>query len=256
MCMNLPKSVDTQSIDLNGKTQDKTQEEIYSELLEKGYKLKEIEDLLITKNNKNAKDEIVETKININFKIPNLKDSNFVINSISVVGAIILASGIISLIASNWSEINDITKISMVIASLILFNALAIIASVKIDNSWLGQSFFLISSIVYGGAIFLTDQIFNLPLDNANSFLFWFIGVFALAIIIKSRLQEYLGIIILMFAIIDNSSLYFQYLPPSNTTNFVENTSYILIGIATIVCFIWSNSLRLEKTTEYDKNKF
>jgi len=223
--------------------EDKSHEEIFSLLLAKGYKLEQIN---LAFKQKNSKPAPVNKEVSHDF---------FTIAG-SILGAVILGTGIISLIAANWSIINDFVKISIILSALVLFYTLAILAYTKLKNIWLSQSLFLVASITYGGSIFLVDQIFNLPLDNANSFLIWFLGVFALALVLKSKLQEYLGLLILCFAIPTNIFIFFGYSFFSQRREFTQDLALVLILISAVVCFIWSNNLRREKTDKTNQLVF
>jgi uncharacterized membrane protein len=215
--------------------QGKSQEEIFASLLTRGYKLEQIN---LAFKAKNAKPEHNKKEVNTDF---------FTVAG-SILGAVILGTGIISLIAANWSSINDVVKISIILSALVLFYTLAILAYTKLKNLWLSQSLFLVASITYGGSIFLVDQIFNLPLDTANSFLIWFLGVFALAFVLKSKLQEYLGLLILCFAIPTNIFIFFGYSYFSQRREFIQDVALVLIIISAAASFIWSNNLRREKS--------
>ena len=61
-----------------------------------------------------------------------------------------------------------------------------------------GISVLFLAALLYGAAIHLVAQAYDIPVDHPNLFLFWFLGVLPLAYVTRSQLILFLGIILFL----------------------------------------------------------
>lgn len=105
---------------------------------------------------------------------------------VTIIGAIMIGLGILLFIASNWDYISKVNKIILMFLLMTSFY----ISGIKIQYKYfaLGKGFIYISICIFGGGLFLTDQLLNLNFDISNLFLFWIIGILPMGYILKDKL--------------------------------------------------------------------
>jgi uncharacterized membrane protein len=112
---------------------------------------------------------------------------------ISIVGAVLIVSGIILLISANWNEIPRGVKIAV---------GLALMLGAHAGGWWLrevqgkyrkaGEALHLIGSGLFLGNIALIGQIYHLSTREPNAFLLWWLGIAALPWLLRSKAQHVL----------------------------------------------------------------
>jgi uncharacterized membrane protein len=115
---------------------------------------------------------------------------------ISIIGAVLIAAGIIMLISSHWNEIPRGVKIAAGI--LLMLGAHG-------GGWWLreeqgkyrktGEALHLIGSCLFLANIALIGQIYNLVSRPPNAFLLWWLGIAALPWLLRSKAQHVLLLI-------------------------------------------------------------
>ena len=101
------------------------------------------------------------------------------------IGAIALAFGVILIIATNWHNINDITKI---ISFIILLGGSHFLALKLYDKGYekTSSSLHFLGAALFIAGIGLIAQIFNLSSKSGESFLIWTLAISPLAVLLKS----------------------------------------------------------------------
>jgi uncharacterized membrane protein len=126
-------------------------------------------------------------------------DSRF-LAIISIIGAILVVSGVILLIASNWEDIPRGVKIA--IGLLLMLGAHAggwQLREVGRKYRKSGEALHFIGSGLFLGNIALIGQIYHISTRPPNAFLLWWIGIAALPWLLRSRSQ--LILLLLAFGI-------------------------------------------------------
>jgi len=123
-------------------------------------------------------------------------DSNRFLAIISVVGGLLVASGVVLLIASNWGEIPRWLKLLAGLA-LMLASHLAGWRLREAGGQYpkSGEALHLVGSLLFLGNIALVGQIYHLSSRTPNAFLLWWIGIAALPWILRSPVQHILSLI-------------------------------------------------------------
>jgi uncharacterized membrane protein len=125
----------------------------------------------------------------------NLKEDggNKFLAIVSIIGAVLIAAGIILLISAHWNEIPHGVKIA---------GGLALMLGAHAGGWWLrevqgkyqktGEALQLIGSCLFLANIALLGQIYNLVSRPPNAFLLWWLGIAALPWLLRSKTQHVL----------------------------------------------------------------
>lgn len=104
----------------------------------------------------------------------------------AILGAVLLGLAAISFVAANWSELSRLVRFSMIIGALWASYGGAAFAFAR-SHSAIGHALALLGAALFGGAIALTAQTFNLSAFRNTGILIWAIGALATAVVIPSR---------------------------------------------------------------------
>jgi uncharacterized membrane protein len=114
---------------------------------------------------------------------------------ISFVGAVLIATGIILLMAANWEEIPSGIKIGL--GLLLMLGAHAggyYLRDVQGEYRKTGEALHLAGSGLFLGNIALIGQIYHLSSRMPNAFLLWWAGIAALPWLLRSKAQHILSL--------------------------------------------------------------
>lgn len=169
-----------------------TEEQIYLDLLKKGFKVKEIE-LAIQSVSKNKID---------------IQSQGIVL--IILFGAISIGLAAISFIASNWNSFGDFGKISIIVIALLLSYIGAIytqsIGLIRVYNGLL-----LLAQLIFGAGVFLIGQIVSTQIAIQISFLIWIIGVLGASYLLQSNILRWFMLILNIFFIFSIPEFFYIY---------------------------------------------
>ena len=125
--------------------------------------------------------------------------SKFVI-ILSVFGGLLVASGIILVIASNWDAIPRGVKLLSGLALMLGAHAAGWWVRVKQPNYLkAAEGLHLIGSVMFLSNIALIGQVYNLNSRAPNALLAWWVGIAPLAWILRSKVQHILTLVAFLF---------------------------------------------------------
>jgi uncharacterized membrane protein len=152
----------------------KTTEEIYVVLLQQGYQVKDIAEAMRPAGSE--QEERTATKKE--------RQRLNVVQIVSYVGAVLIALGVFSFVAANWSGMFRSVKIITLLGLVVSAYAGGWICEEKQMRRTAG-ALYMLGSLVFGASIFLIGQIFNARGNWADGFIFWMIGVIPLAWVLQ-----------------------------------------------------------------------
>ena len=123
------------------------------------------------------------------------------VTTLATLGAVLVGLGVILFFASNWEAIPRPVKLAMILIA---------IPSVYGVGYWLrywrgyqrvGTAVILLACLLYGAGIHLVAQAYNVPVNDPNLFLYWFLGVLPLAYLTRSQVILYLGVGLFLAAV-------------------------------------------------------
>lgn len=101
------------------------------------------------------------------------------------VGSILIGTGILSFVASNWAEIGKPVKFLFVLGLFISCN----VAGYWMERNFpkTARSLYYLGGLVYGAGIFLIGQMFHFGGEFQDAFLWWSLGILPLAWVLKDK---------------------------------------------------------------------
>lgn len=114
--------------------------------------------------------------------------SGRMIQTISVLGSILVGIGVLLFIAANWSEIPRFAKLGIIFVSLLASHGTGYwLRYEKKSYPRVGASLILLGSILFGAGVFLVAQIYNVTVHYPNGPLLWGLGILPLAYLLRFR---------------------------------------------------------------------
>lgn len=115
----------------------------------------------------------------------------------SMLGAVLVFGGVISLLAANWEFMPAIMKLTLLIGGLGLTFAAAAYARFK-GSAGLGEGLAFLAVLIFGANIMLIGQIYHMPPNPAAGTLVWALGAALAALLWPSQLLGALALILTM----------------------------------------------------------
>ena len=165
-------------------SQGKTREDIYKEMLVLGVSLEEIESAF-SEINREGSEKISQDNTQ--------KNAILIIVSI---GAFLIGVGIFSFVAANWSDLPKITKLLIIILSMVSTYTIGWFLREDFGYRKTGTALIFLGSLIYGAGIFLVAQVFNIRANWPDGFQLWLLGLLLMSVVIKSRAVYLTGIIV------------------------------------------------------------
>jgi len=106
---------------------------------------------------------------------------------VSLIGGILVASGVLLLIAANWAEIPRAIKIACGVALMLGMHAGGwFLSEVKRDYLKTAEALHVAGALLFLGNIALIGQIYNLSSRPPNAILLWWVGIAGLPWLLRS----------------------------------------------------------------------
>ncbi|QBP41264.1 DUF2157 domain-containing protein [Paenisporosarcina antarctica] len=124
---------------------------------------------------------------------------------LSIIGGILIGLGILSFVASNWSELTKTFKFLILLSTLIVFYVVGFTLEKKKPH--LSRAFYYIGAFAYGAEIFYIGQMFHLGGNLEDAFLMWGIGILPLAMFLKDKILK-VASLVFVYAFIEIKFLF------------------------------------------------
>jgi len=115
---------------------------------------------------------------------------------IAILGTILLFVGVISYVASNWPDLDRVSKLLILFAGMFI----SFIAAWRTEHHYhapaIGAALALLGTLFFGSNIMLIAQIYHLQADPPAGALMWALGALAVAALWQSQLVAGLGFIL------------------------------------------------------------
>jgi uncharacterized membrane protein len=115
------------------------------------------------------------------------------VTAVSIIGALVLAGGVVLLFASQWQEMPTWFRTALIFAGMLASYGGGYALIYRYDMQRIGSALLLLGVLLYEGGLFLLPQIYNMPVDavpvdNPILFLLAAIGALPLAYLFVSRI--------------------------------------------------------------------
>jgi uncharacterized membrane protein len=114
--------------------------------------------------------------------------------AVSIVGAIVLAAGVVLLFATNWEDMPSWFRTAAVFAGMAAAYGIGYALMERYGMQRLGSAFLLLGVLLYEAGLFLLPQIYNMPADSPILLLLAAAGAFPMAYLFRSRIIMLVGI--------------------------------------------------------------
>lgn len=128
-------------------------------------------------------------------RYPAFESTDLVRLVISTIGGVLIGLGVILFFAYNWQEMHRLLKLTVIILTLGLCHFGSIWFYDRHRNTSEGLS--ILSTVIFGGAIWLISQAYHIDGHYPNFFLLWGSGALAMAWARPSALQGFAALILL-----------------------------------------------------------
>lgn len=173
-----------------------------------------------------------------------------------ILASILIGIGILTLVASNWSEFENWLRLTILIGTMVLFYTVGFILYEK-QKYVVGSGLLGLGYITLGAGIFLAGQMYQLQAYNANVFAVWGLVGLVLMLLYKEKffyfltfvvitvgqvysLGNFFAINIYLFLLVLLGLGHFTYHRPSYVTNVLFSFSTIWMSFALILKKEWS----------------
>lgn len=137
----------------------------------------------ITTEKRNSLLSLYEVKANVSF-----------IRVLLAIGSSLIGIGILSFIASNWSELPKFVKFLLILVGIMG----SYVAGWKYESKYpkTSRSLYYVGMFIYGAGIFLIGQMFHISSDPRNAFGAWALGILPMAVYLRDR---WIGLFLIIF---------------------------------------------------------
>ena len=111
---------------------------------------------------------------------------NRLIVVLSTLGAVLIASGIISFVAANWQGMPAMAKLFLLIVGQTAAYWIGYQLQFVRGYPRVGEAIMFTGAVWFGANVFLVAQSYHLGTDNPDLMILWFLGVLPLAYLARS----------------------------------------------------------------------
>jgi uncharacterized membrane protein len=117
---------------------------------------------------------------------PTAEGSNKLVSILSIFGSVLVGLGVLLFVSSNWPHMASIQKLATIVLAIVISNLSAWYMRFKDDHAVLGNSLFLLGGLLYGAAIWLIAQTYQLDVDWSLGTSLWSLGLLPMALVTGS----------------------------------------------------------------------
>jgi uncharacterized membrane protein len=128
---------------------------------------------------------------------------NIVLSAIYIIGAVLVAAGIISFVAAHWDKIAPSVKITVIISFMLACHLSGFyLWRISGKSPRLGHALIALGTLVFGANIGLLAQIFHIKADFYNGMYAWAVGAVIMAYALESIPNVIIAIVVSFVAFV------------------------------------------------------
>ena len=105
---------------------------------------------------------------------------------VGILGAILLAAGVVLFVSANWQEMSKLARLGLLLGALWFAFAIAVWLN-RTTHKYLLEAIILLGTAIFGANIILIAQIYHIDNHYPDGFLFWAAGALLVTLLLKSR---------------------------------------------------------------------
>ncbi len=105
---------------------------------------------------------------------------------VGILGAILLAAGVVLFVSANWQEMSKLTRLGLLMGALWVTFAIAVWIN-RSSHKYLLEAILLLGAIIFGANIILIAQIYHIDNHYPDGILVWAAGALLVTLLLKSR---------------------------------------------------------------------
>ncbi|MDD5064065.1 MAG: DUF2157 domain-containing protein [Phycisphaerae bacterium] len=126
---------------------------------------------------------------------------NIVLSAIYIIGAVLVAAGVISFVAAHWDKITPSVKIAVIISFMLACHLSGFyLWKISGKSPRLGHALITLGTLVFGANIGLLAQIFHIEANFYNGMYAWAIGALVMAYALESEPNIIIAVIVSFIA--------------------------------------------------------
>lgn len=133
-------------------------------------------------------------------EVENARRLNRLTLVVAVLGALLIGSGVLLFVASNWQRVPSYAKLALLVVTVLASYGAAYAAKYRFAAPRIAAGLVLLGTIVYGGGVFLIGQAYHMPVDSIHLYLLWAAGAGAMGYIAVSRPSLVVALLALLIA--------------------------------------------------------
>ncbi len=128
--------------------------------------------------------------------LPQSKPGNKIATIIGILGAILLAAGVVLFVSANWQEISKLGRMLLIISAMWGAFGFAVWLK-KSTHDYMSEAMMGLGAAIFGANIMLIAQMYHIEGRFPDAFLFWAVGALLAVVLLQSRL-----VLVLAFGLI------------------------------------------------------
>ncbi len=118
----------------------------------------------------------------------------WLVSAVALIGAIVLAAGVVLLFAANWQAMPDGFRAALPFLGMFTAYGIGYALMFRYDMQRIGSAFLLLGALLFESGLFLLAQIYNMPVESPALWLLATAGLLPLAYLFESRIVLLLAI--------------------------------------------------------------
>lgn len=105
---------------------------------------------------------------------------------LGILGAVVVALGVILFYAANWSEISRWVRLVALVSGIATLYFIGYVLRERRGHQNIGHGFIFLAAMLFGAALFLVDQMYHVQAHDPLAFLWWTIAAAGVGLVIRS----------------------------------------------------------------------
>ncbi|MCX5655339.1 MAG: DUF2157 domain-containing protein [Planctomycetota bacterium] len=125
------------------------------------------------------------------------ESSSTLLLSLYIVGALLVAGGVVSFVAAHWDGLPAAPKVALIVVAMLACHGGGFyLWKIRETHPWLGHALIVLGTLVFGANLGLMAQIFNIHSNVYNGVAAWAVGATAVAYAVGSVPNAFIAVVL------------------------------------------------------------